>query len=175
MQHDRYDDDVIGRMLAEVQVIALVGASANSNRPSTFVLKYLLAKGYRVVPVNPGLAGQEICGQRVVTSLSELVEPVDMIDIFRNSDAALDVVREALQLKERLGLKVIWMQLGVRNDKAAAQAEAAGLRVIMNRCPKIEYGRLSGEIGWTGVATGMLTSRRPLLGSGLQSQRIGKG
>ena len=174
MNHDRYDDDAIAKILSGVRTIAMVGASANTSRPSFFVLKYLVAKGYRVIPINPGLAGQEIGGQKVVASLADLTGPIDMIDIFRNADAALDVVREAIPLKNKLGLKVIWMQLGVRNDTAAAEAEAAGLTVIMNRCPKIEYGRLSGEIGWSGVSSGVLSSRRPLLGPGVQSQRIGK-
>jgi uncharacterized protein len=174
MPHDIYDDTVIAGVLSEVRTIAMVGASANTSRPSYFVIKYLLAKGYNVVPVNPGLAGQEIVGQPVVATLADLKAPVDMIDIFRNSDAALAVVREALPLAEKLRLKVIWMQLGVRNDIAATEAEAAGLTVIMNRCPKIEYGRLSGEIGWQGIASGVLSSRRPLLGPGVQSQMIRK-
>ena len=174
MNHDTYDDTLIASVLSGVRTVAMVGASANTSRPSYFVLKYLVAKGYRVIPVNPGLAGQEIAGQKVVGSLAALAAPVDMIDIFRNSDAALEVVREALPLKDTLGLKVIWMQLSVRHDQAAAEAEAAGLTVIMNRCPKIEYGRLSGEIGWQGVASGVISSRRPLLGTGLQNQIIGK-
>ena len=174
MPHDHYDDKDIAAILGEVRTIAMVGASATTSRPSYFVLKYLLAKGYRVIPINPALAGQAIVEQLVVGALADLAGPVDMIDIFRHADAALDVVREAIPLKAKLGLKVIWMQLGVRNDVAAAEAEVAGLKVIMNRCPKIEYGRLSGEIGWSGVASGVLTSRRPLLGPGVQSQRIGK-
>ena len=152
----------------------MVGASANTSRPSYFVLKYLVAKGYRVIPINPGLAGQQIAGQTVVGALADLDGPVDMFDIFRNSDAALEVVREAIALKNKLGLKVIWMQLGVRNDTAAAEAEAAGLQVVMNRCPKIDYGRLSGEIGWSGVSSGVLSSKRPLLGPGVQSQMIAR-
>ena len=172
MSHDTYDDSVIAEVLGSVRTIALVGASANTSRPSYFVMKYLIAKGYRVIPVNPAFAGQQIVGQTVVPSLDALAAPVDMIDIFRNADAALAVVREAIPLKAKLGLKVIWMQLGVRNEAAAAEAEMAGLQVIMNRCPKIEYGRLSGEIGWSGVNSGVLTSKRPLLGPGVQSQRI---
>ncbi len=136
-----YDDDDIAGILGDVKTVAMVGASANSNRPSYFVLKYLLAKGYRVIPVNPSLAGQELLGQSVAGSLAEINEPVDMIDIFRASDAALDVTRQAIGLKDKLQLKVIWMQLSVRNDEAAALAEAAGIKVVMNRCPKIEYGR----------------------------------
>ena len=174
MQHDRYDDSYISGVLGDVKSIALVGASANTSRPSYFVLKYMLAKGYDVVPINPGLAGQDILGQRVVASLADLDRPTDMVDIFRNSEAALEVTREALAFKDKLGLKVIWMQLSVFNAEAAAEAEAAGLRVVMNRCPKIEYGRLSGEIGWAGVNKGLVSSRRPLLGPGVQSQMIGK-
>ncbi len=174
MQHDRYEDAYIAGVLSDVKSIALVGASANTSRPSYFVLKYMLAKGYAVVPINPGLAGQELLGQKVVASLADLDQPTDMVDIFRSSDAALEVTREALRLKDKLGIKVIWMQLTVFNQQAADEAEGAGLRVIMNRCPKIEYGRLSGEIGWAGVNKGVLSSRRPLLGRGVQSQLIAK-
>jgi predicted CoA-binding protein len=173
MNHDSYNDATIAAILNETKVVAMIGASANINRPSYFVLKYLLGKGFRVIPVNPTLAGREILGQRAVASLAEIDEPVDMVDIFRNSEAALGIVREAIALKEKLGLKVIWMQLSVRNDVAAAEAEAAGLKVVMNRCPKIEYGRLSGEIGWAGVNAGMVSSRRPQLGAtGVQNHVI---
>jgi uncharacterized protein len=172
MNHDQYDDLYIADVLNSVKTIAMVGASANSVRPSYFVLKYLLAKGFAVTPVNPGLGGQDILGQHVAGSLVEIDTPIDMIDIFRNSDAALEVTREAISLKDKLGLKVIWMQLSVRNDVAAAEAEAAGLRVVMNRCPKIEYGRLSGEIGWAGVNSGLISSKRPVLGTGVQNQVI---
>ncbi|MDP1907045.1 MAG: CoA-binding protein, partial [Hyphomicrobium sp.] len=123
-----------------------------------------------VRPINPGLAGKEILGCPVYGSLADVPGPVDMVDIFRNSEAALEVTREAIRDKDRLGLKVVWMQLSVRNDAAATEAEAAGLKVIMNRCPKIEYGRLSGEIGWMGVNAGVVSSRRPLLGAGVQNQ-----
>ena len=173
MNHDTYDDAYIADVLKETRTIAMVGASANINRPSYFALKYLVGKGYRVHPINPGLAGKEIAGQLVYATLADVPAPVDMVDIFRNSDAAVEVTREAIRLKDHLGLKTIWMQLSVRNDDAAAEAEAAGLRVVMNRCPKIEYGRLSGEIGWMGVNAGVVSSRRPLLGSGVQNQVIG--
>ncbi len=174
MNHDRYEDNYIAGILNEVKVVAMVGASANFNRPSYFVLKYLLGKGYDVIPVNPTLAGQEILGQKAVANLADIDRKVDMVDIFRNSDAALPIVREAIALKDRLGLKVIWMQLSVRNDEAAAEAEAAGLKVVMNRCPKIEYGRLSGEIGWAGVNAGLISSKRPQLGAvGVQNHVIG--
>jgi predicted CoA-binding protein len=151
----------------------MVGASAGTNRPSYFAMKYLLGKGYRVVPVNPTLAGQRIQGQEAFANLADLSPPIDIVDIFRNSAAALEIVRDAIRLKDKLGIKVIWMQLGVRNDQAAVEAEAAGLKVVMNRCPKIEYGRLSGEIGWAGVNPGTLSSRRPLLsGRGVQSHLL---
>ncbi len=173
MNHDSYTDAYIAGILGESRTIAMIGASASANRPSYFAMKYLLGKGYRVIPVNPGLAGQEILGQRVHASLAEVSGPVDIVDIFRNSAAALEVTREAIRLKDTLGIKVIWMQLGVRSDEAATEAEAAGLQVVMNRCPKIEYGRLSGEIGWAGVNAGMISAKRPLLGGrGVQNHVI---
>jgi predicted CoA-binding protein len=149
LNHDRYPDEYIAGILADARTIAIVGASAVANRPSAFAMKYLLGKGYQVIPVNPNLAGTEVQGQRAYAALADVPGPVDIVDIFRNPAAAHDVVREAIALKDKLGLKVIWMQLGVRNEEAAREAEAAGLKVVMNRCTKIEYGRLSGEIGWS--------------------------
>ncbi|MET0653211.1 MAG: CoA-binding protein [Hyphomicrobiaceae bacterium] len=173
MNHDSYYDPYIAGILGSARTIAMVGASAGTNRPSYFAMKYLLGKGYRVIPVNPTLTGKEILGQRVYASLAEVPGPVDIVDIFRNSAAALEVVREAVRLKDALSIKVVWMQLGVRNDDAAAEAEAAGLQVVMNRCPKIEYGRLSGEIGWAGVNAGTISAKRPLLGGrGVQNHVI---
>ena len=156
MNHDAYDDDYIRAILRDVRVIAMVGASPNWNRPSYFAMKYLQAKGYRVIPVNPVAAGQEILGEKVHASLATIGETVDMVDIFRNSEAAGPISDEAIAI----GAKVVWMQLGVRNDAAAARAEAAGLRVVMNRCPKIEYGRLSGALSWGGINSGVISSRR---------------
>ncbi len=170
MTPDSYSDDEIRAVLDDVTTIAMVGASAKDVRPSYFVLKYLLAKGYRVIPVNPGQAGSDILGRTVYGALADIPEPIDMVDIFRSSDAAAKVVDETLALEPRP--KIIWMQLGVRNDDAAARAEAAGLRVIMNRCPKIEYGRLSGEIGWTGVNTRMISSKKPVLRAGYQHRGL---
>jgi predicted CoA-binding protein len=167
MNHDAYDNAYIGGILNSVKTIAMVGASANDVRPSFFVLKYLLAKGFSVFPINPGQAGKEILGRTVYASLAELPEPVDMVDIFRASQAVPGIVDEVLKLDPLP--KVIWMQLGVRNDEAAARAEAAGIKVVMNRCPKIEYGKLSGEIGWTGVNSGVLSSKKPLMRQGFQS------
>ncbi|MGB3901023.1 MAG: CoA-binding protein [Mesorhizobium sp.] len=167
MNHDAYDNDYIAGILREVRTVAMVGASANEVRPSFFVLKYLLAKGYSVFPVNPGHAGKEILGRMTYAKLSDIPEPIDMVDIFRASAAVPPVVDEALALGPLP--KVIWMQLTVRNDEAAAKAEAAGVKVVMNRCPKIEYGRLSGEIGWNGVNSGVVSSKKPILRSGFQS------
>ena len=127
----------------------MVGISPKDNRPSYFAFKYLLERGYRMIPVNPGQAGKDILGQKVYAKLSDIPEPVDMVDVFRASQYAPAVVDEALTLDPKP--QVIWMQLGVRNDEAAAKAEAAGIKVVMNRCPKIEYGRLSSEISWIGV------------------------
>jgi uncharacterized protein len=173
MSHDSYTDEYIAGILGRARTIAMVGASGTSNRPSYFAMKYLLGKGYRVMPVSPGLAGQEILGQLVFAALADVPRPVDIVDIFRSSAAALEVTREAIRLKDELGVKIVWMQLGVRNEEAAAEAEAAGLQVVMNRCPKIEYGRLSGEIGWAGVNAGGISSKRPLLGGrGVQNHVI---
>jgi uncharacterized protein len=166
MNHDTYADTYIAGILSSVRTFAAVGASANPARPSYIVVKYLLSKGYGVHPINPGLTGQELLGRQTYVRLADVPAPVDVADIFRNSEAALGITREAIALKDVLGLKVIWMQLGVRNDVAAAEAEAAGLLVVMNRCPKIEYGRLSGEIGWYGINSGRISSRRQLLSPG---------
>jgi predicted CoA-binding protein len=153
---DWYDDDYLRDILARVRTIAMVGVSPDWNRPSYFAMKYLQAKGYRVIPVNPRAAGQEILGERVYASLKDVPEPVDMVDVFRNSAAAGPIADEAVEI----GAKVVWMQLGVRNDEAAERAERAGLTVIMNRCPKIEYGRLHGELSWSGINSGIITSKR---------------
>lgn len=130
-------DDEIKRILTQTKRIALVGASAKPERPSYGVMRYLLARGYDVTPVNPGLAGQEILGRRVVATLEDAA-PLDMVDLFRNSAAVAEPVREAI----RLGAKTIWMQLGVVNEEAAAQAREAGLAVVMDKCPAIEIPRL---------------------------------
>jgi len=166
MRQERYDDDVVAGILGSVRTIAMVGASANEVRPSSFVLKYLLAKGFDVHPINPGRAGGTIAGRPCFARLSDVPAAIDMVDIFRAPDAVPAIVEEALALDPRP--KVIWMQLGVRHDEAAARAEAEGLTVIQNRCPKIEYGRLSGEISWAGVNSRRLSARRPLRMKGFQ-------
>ena len=167
MNHEAYDDAYISGILNSVRTIAMVGASANDVRPSWFVLKYLLGKGYDVIPINPGYAGREIIGQTVYATLADVPRPIDMVDIFRAPDAVPGIVDEVLALDPLP--RVVWMQLGVRHDEAAAKAEAAGIAVVMNRCPKIEYGRLSGEIGWNGVNSRVLSSRRPLMRAGHQN------
>jgi hypothetical protein len=172
MNHETYSDAYIRGILGTVKTIAMVGISPKENRPSYFAFKYLLERGYRMIPVNPGQAGKSILGQKVYARLSDIPEPVDMVDIFRASAHALPVVQEALTLKPKPA--VIWMQLSVRNDEAAKLAEAAGLKVVMNRCPKIEYGRLSTEISWMGVNSRTLSSKRAhTLGTGVQRMRLG--
>jgi uncharacterized protein len=158
MNHDRYDDTYIRGILNSVKTIAVVGVSANISRPSYFVFKYLLERGYRMIPVNPGLAGQHLLGRVAYATLVDIPEPVDMVDVFRASQHVLPIVAEALEMRPRP--RVIWMQLGIRNDEAAELAEANGLKVVMNRCPKIEYGRLSSEISWMGVNSRTLSAKR---------------
>ena len=171
MNHDAYPDNCIRGILNTVKTIAMVGASEKQNRPSYFAFKYLLERGYRMIPVNPGHAGKTLLGQKIHARLIDIAEPIDMVDIFRSSQYALPIVREALSLKPRP--QVIWMQLGVRSDEAAALAEANGLRVIMNRCPKIEYGRLSSEIAWLGVNTRTLSSKKAPIG-GIQRMSLNR-
>jgi uncharacterized protein len=173
MDHFQYSPDYIRAVLQDVKTIALVGASANTVRPSYFVMKYLMEKGYTVYPVNPGLAGQELLGQKVYATLADIPVSIDMVDIFRNSEAALEVTKEALALA--IKPKVIWMQLSVRNDEAAALAEAAGLRLVMDRCPKMEYGKLSGEWGWVGGNSGVISSKRQSLHESGRMQSLGIG
>ncbi len=169
MNHDSYSDAYIRDILTRNRTIAMVGASANTSRPSYFAMKYLREKGFRIIPVNPGHEGQTILGEKVYGSLAAIPDKVDIVDIFRNSEAALGITREAIAI----GAAVVWMQLGVRNDEAARLAENAGLEVVMNRCPKIEYGRLSGELNWAGVNSRTLSSKRPLLGAkGVQHRVI---
>ena len=171
MNHDSYPDSYIRGILNTVKTIAIVGFSPKDTRPSYFVFKYLLERGYRVIPVNPGRAGQGFLGQKCYATLSDIPEPVDMIDIFRASKHVPAVVEEALTLKPRP--QVIWMQLTIRNDAAAKRAEEAGIRVVMNRCPKIEYGRLSSEISWIGVNSRTLSSKRAQgLGRGVQKMGL---
>src|SRR5215469_7606775 len=152
-----YSDQKIRRILETARTIAMVGASSNWNRPSYFVMKYLQGKGYRVIPVNPGITGQQLLGETVYASLRDIPERVDMVDVFRAARETPAIVEDAIAI----GAPVVWMQLGIRNDEAAAKAEAAGIEVIMNRCPKIEFGRLGGELSWSGVNSGIIQNRAP--------------
>jgi uncharacterized protein len=156
MEHESYSDAYLRGILNGVRTIAMVGASEHWNRPSFFAMKYLQDKGYRVIPVNPQAKGDAILGEKVYADLAEIPDKIDMVDIFRRAEAVPGIVDQAIEK----GAKVVWMQLGVRHDAAAAKAEAAGLKVVMNRCPKIEYSRLNGELAWSGVNTGIISSKR---------------
>jgi predicted CoA-binding protein len=158
-----YSDTLIKSILRKVKTIAMVGASGNDIRPSYFAMMYLLNKGYKIIPVNPALAGKEILGQKVYASLKDVPAPVDMVDIFREPKYAPDIAREAVAEKDRLGLTVLWMQLGVISTEAEQIAEDAGLTVVMDRCPKIEHGRFSGEMGWLGINRRIIDNRKPSL------------
>ena len=156
MKHDNYPDKYILDILSSVRNIAMVGASTNWKRPSNFVMKYLMQKGYHVIPVNKNSAGDQIFNQPVYSDLTAVNEAVDMVDMFRPSEEAPRLVEDAI----KLGAKVFWMQLELRSDRAAKIAEDAGLKVVMNRCPKIEYARLFGELGWNGFNTGVISVKR---------------
>lgn len=155
-----YPDKFFYEIFEAVNTIAMVGASANWVRPSHFAMKYLQSNGFRVIPVNPSLEGKTLLCEPSFRDLSSIPGKFEMVDVFRSSDAAGDITDEAINLASQKGIKVIWMQLGVLNFSAAKKAEKAGLRVVMDRCPKIEYGRLFGELGWNGVNTGVLSSKR---------------
>jgi hypothetical protein len=176
MNHDTYPDDYIRQILNGVKSIAMVGASPVDVRPSYFAFKYLVQRGYDMIPVNPGHVGKSLLGRPFVASLGDIGRPIDMVDIFRSSVHIMPVVDEALKLSPLP--KVIWMQLGARDDAAAAKAEAVGIRVVMNRCPKIEYGRLSSEISWMGVNSRTISAKRapiPTQGMRLSLNRVSVG
>ncbi len=156
VNHDNYTDNYIRDILRSVHSIAIVGASINWKRPSNFVMKYLIQKGYRVIPVNKNSVGDQIYGQNIYPDLSSVKETVDMVDIFRPSKEAPQLVENSILI----GVKVFWMQLELRNDRAAKIAEDAGVKVVMNRCPKIEYARLFGELGWSGFNTGVISVKK---------------
>ena len=155
----RYSDATLRGILSEIRVMAMVGASGDWKRPSFFAMKYLQRRGYRIIPINPGRAGTEILGETVYASLADVPVTIDMVDVFRSSEAALGVAEEAVALVEEKQIKVLWLQLGIRNDAAAKIAQAAGIQVIMDRCPKIEFARLSGELSWSGINTRIITSK----------------
>jgi predicted CoA-binding protein len=158
---DAPDDAALVDILRRARTVAMVGASPNWNRPSYFVMKYLQRKGYRVIPVNPVAVGKEILGEPVVAALRDIPDKVDIVDVFRRADAVPAITDETIEL----GIPVLWLQLGVRHPESVARARAAGLTVIQDRCMKIEYGRLSGELAWSGVNGDVISSRRrPLIG-----------
>jgi len=168
-----YPDTLIKSILRSVKTIAMVGASANEIRPSYFAMMYLLNKGYKVIPVNPGAAGKTILGQTVYASLKDVPAPVDMVDVFREARFAPEIARETVTEKDRLGVTVFWMQLGVVSEEAETIAADAGLTVVMDRCPKIEHGRFSGEMGWLGINRKVIDNRKPLLfGKGGSLKRL---
>jgi predicted CoA-binding protein len=176
MNHDTYPDDYIRSILNSVKSIAMVGASPVDVRPSYFAFKYLLQRGYDMIPVNPGHVGKSLLGRPFVGALADIGRPLDMVEIFRSTAYLMPVVDEALKLSPLP--KVIWMQLGGRDDAAAEKAEAAGIKVVMNRCPKIEWGRLSSEISWMGVNSRTISSRRapiPTQGMRLSLSRTSVG
>jgi uncharacterized protein len=166
MNHDSYSDGYIRGILNTVKTIAMVGASEKENRPSYFAFKYLLERGYSMIPINPGQAGDALLGRRIYARLADVAEPIDMIDIFRAARYTVPIIEEALALNPRP--QVVWMQLGIRSDEAAALAETNGLKVVMNRCPKIEYGRLSSEIAWMGVNTRTISAKKTMMSGGIQ-------
>jgi hypothetical protein len=153
----QYSDSMLRDILTRTKVVAVVGVSDNPVRPSYFVARYLTLRGFRVIPVNPMKAGVALFGETVVGSLSDITAPVDMVDIFRRSDAVPGIVDEALEALPHL--RTIWMQIGVEHPQAAAKAQGRGLSVIQNRCPKIEYQRLFGELRMGGFATGVISSK----------------
>ena len=168
-----YEDTLIKTILRSVKTIAMVGASGNEIRPSYFAMMYLLNKGYKVIPINPGMAGKTILGQTVYGSLKDVPGPVDMVDIFREAKYAPAIAQEVVAEKDRLGVRILWMQLGVVSEEAEKIGQDAGLIVIMDRCPKIEHGRFSGEMGWLGINRKVIDNRKPLLfGKGGSLKRL---
>jgi len=155
---EHYLDGLLIDLLNQARVVAMVGASPHWNRPSYFAMKYLQAKGYRVIPVNPKAAatGNKILGETAYPDLASIPEKVDVVNVFRKPEALLAIAEEAIAI----GARVLWMQLGIHNPEAAARARAAGLIVIMNRCMKFEYARYFGEMGWSGFNSGVISSKR---------------
>lgn len=157
-----YSDSFLREVLRETKTIAAVGVSKNTIRPSWFVSNYLHIRGFRILPVNPGIDGEFLFGERVSATISDIptdAGEVHMLDIFRRPEHVLPIVEEAIKVLLPRGLKTVWMQIGVINQEAAELAEASGLKVIMNKCPKMEYQRLMGELSWGGVNSGIISSK----------------
>ncbi len=163
MSDFHYSDAFLRQILGETRTIAMVGVSSNWVRPSNFAMKYLQEKGYRVIPVNPREAGSRIHDEPCYASLAEIPGSFELVDIFRRSEFAGSIVDEAIALRTDKGIRTVWMQLGVFDQAAAERAEASGLSVVMDRCPKIEFGRLHHELSWGGINSGVISSRRPRL------------
>mgnify|MGYP001205704769 CR=1 FL=1 len=157
--HNSYSDSKLRRILRDVKTFAMVGASSVWRRPSYYAMTYLQHKGFRIIPINPARAGETVLGEKVYGSLSDVPYQLDMVDIFRTSLEAYKITKDVIANKDKLGLKYLWMQLTVRNDMAAELAEKAGLEVVMDRCPKIEFGRLSGELSWLGVNSNIISAK----------------
>ncbi len=170
VDHDAYTDKYLRDILEQTKSVAIIGASANKVRPSFFVAQYLVSKDYDVFPINPGQAGKEIAGAMTYASLADLPQNVDMVDIFRKPEALPGIVDEIFAMPELP--KVVWMQLAIRDDAIAVKLEDAGIKVVMNRCPKIEYARLCGEIGWTGFNRRTISSKKPKLSAGFQHLKL---
>lgn len=154
-----YTDATLRNVLSTVRTSAMVGASGDWKRPSFFAMKYLQRRGYRMIPVNPGRAGTEILGETVYATLADVPGNIDMVDVFRANDAVPGLAEETIALVAEKQIKVFWLQLGIRDDAAARMLEEAGVQVIMDRCPKIEFARLAGELSWAGVNSGIVTSK----------------
>ena len=157
--HNNYSDAKLRRILRDVKTFALVGASTIWRRPSYYAMTYLQHKGFKIIPINPARVGETVLGEKVYGSLADVPYQLDMVDIFRTSEEALDITKDIIKNKDARGIKYLWMQLTVRNDFAAELAEEAGLEVIMDRCPKIEFGRLSGDLSWLGINSGIITAK----------------
>jgi len=158
-RHNSYTDEILRAILGQVRSIAMVGASTVWRRPSYYAAKYLNHKGFRIIPINPARAGEEIIGEKVHSSIADVPGQIDMLQIFRPSPEAYAITEDTIRNKDEKSIKVLWMQLTVRDDAAAELAEAAGLTVVMNRCPKIEYARLSGELSWSGINSRIITAK----------------
>ena len=154
---DSSDINTLRRILKQYKTLAVVGLSANWYRPSFFAAKYMQEHGYRIIPVNPSYKGQEILGEKVYASVRDIPEKIDIVDCFRKSEDIEPISEEAIAI----GAKVLWMQIGVMNEKAAAKARKAGLEVVQDRCVKIEHGRLFGGLNWVGVNTKIISAKRP--------------
>lgn len=158
-RHDHYTDEMLRAVLGQVRTIAMIGASTLWRRPSYYAAKYLNHKGFRIIPINPGRAGEVILGEKVHAKLEDVPGTIDMAQIFRPSPEAYGITEDIIRNIDDKAIKILWMQLTVRDDAAAELAEAAGLKVVMDRCPKIEYARLSGELSWCGINSRVITAK----------------